>query len=43
MKVFDGLTGLEVQSFLSTTPSFDGGIYVAAAPAFDPSDTERPS
>lgn len=30
VKVFDGSTGLETQSFLAFTPSFTGGIFVAA-------------
>lgn len=31
VKVFDGLTGAETQSFLAYSPTFSGGVYVAAA------------
>jgi len=29
VKVFDGKTGAEIQSFLATGPAFTGGVYVA--------------
>ena len=31
VKVFDGKTGVEIQSFLATAPAFAGGIYVAVS------------
>jgi hypothetical protein len=30
VKVFDGLTGAEIHSFFAFTPSFTGGVFVAA-------------